>query len=330
MNFNEIKPRSWIPASDFPDDQAAFNYWINVTKQFADIPLGFLSNDGFSIEVLSESESKSQSSDDNYIEEIPGIDEIFETNLNEKSSQLFIPEDNIKKDFSKNIQCDSPAPSLEEQKNPFILLQYYNDTPIIPVNVQSQNDSTELINTPQFSDFEKDDLLQVILPTYSIEKQIYKESKEIFPKEDLKYAEIAQSVSKRYDSQLEKAGEIVKKRTDFILKQQTQAKITTKESIENQISSSSLSLNPSNNKSTNILLRDKQNSENINVRIERCFKIDETLFFVVSTKSKRGKNFDTELKNNESDIICIPENIMKKRFPNALLDYYEKCIVFNS
>ena len=80
-------------------------------------------------------------------------------------------------------------------------------------------------------------------------------------------------------------------------------------------------------KSTNILNSDDDSFHNQIISIKNCFKIDDIIFFVVDMNSKIDDDQKTETKNPQT--ICIPENIMKKHFPNILIDYYEKHIVFN-
>lgn len=289
------------------------DYWISVAKQFPDISIDFLHSDDLSIEIVSDLETKPLELN-TFTEIIRGIDETLSTDTNKKQN-LYIPEMNSQIKMPKIVHTTST-------KNPCIFVQYNYENPEIgSADFQSENDSTDfseaekLVEIEKYTESEKD-TLQVILPTYSIEKHISQEKKELISLDDMKYADIAQAVSKRYISHIKKEST-----SDILPKNMKENETNFLEKKTIQISSKFKNSVPRNSdlNDNNKILTD------LDISIKKCFKIDEILFFVVKTKPKYRT--DT-IKDADTKEICLPESIMKKYFPIFLIQYYEKNIVF--
>lgn len=307
-----MEPKKWINANDCPNDQAEIDYWINTAKQFPDVSLDFLDSDDFSIDVVSESQPLESKT---LIDNISGIEEIPSKFIYQKQD-LFISEIETKK---KKYTTAQPTNS----KNPCIYLQYnYEQIEVNSTDFQSETDFFDISKTEkkvenkEISESENDDTIHVVLPIYSIEKHICNEKNDFISIEDMKFAEIAQGVSKRHISKKEK----LSANNEPIIKsiKQKEASVE-KKSI--QIS------DKKNDFNSNDSINSNQLSDNLNISIKDCFMIEDILFFVVETNPENGKKHDTE--NKTSQTICLPENIMKKHFPNVLFKYYEKLIIFD-
>ena len=289
------------------------DYWIGIAKQFPEISIDFLNNDDLSVEIVSDLETKPLELN-TFTETIRGIDEILSTDTNKKQN-LYISEMNSRTKMPKIIHTTST-------KNPCIFVQYnYENPEIDSADFQSEIDSTDFSEAEKLVEIEKyteseNDTLQVILPIYSIEKHITQEKKELISLDDMKYADIAHAVAKRYISHIEKksTGNTIPKNmkeheTNFHEKKTIQISSKFKNSIPKNFD-----LN-NNNKMLN----------DLNISIKKCFKIDEILFFVVKTSPK---NRNETIEDEDTTEICLPESIMKKHFPTTLIQYFEKNIVF--
>ncbi|OHT07898.1 hypothetical protein TRFO_05000 [Tritrichomonas foetus] len=325
-----MRPRRWIPSFTYPDDKSVINYWVNVAKKQEKISLDFISNKKLSFHVKNSNIENHEN--ENEIEDLVFEinDEIPEFNEDYEIDSFFnFPE--IQKSNENKKPKEKQIPSSPEdlfvsnsaKQNKKILLSYSYEPPNLPFSKSQQKEAFE---QNDLTEIPMNASLEVILPTFHLQPKTPKQvdpSSIFVDDDDLPFATIAEGIVNYSNSFYPKTDGNYR---NYDLNQHKKPKVT--------INSKSKPKQKSDNTRTQILLPvNLQNSENVdsqqnfNLRIVKCFEVDNFLFFDIIHENK---NIDSP-KANEDDMdrMILPEYIVKKHFPDLLINYYESCISFD-